>query len=172
MKLSNCLLWLTITTFWYTATMANTTGMTDREAVIDAAVRFAISLDDANTELLSSTISDNVIMELPGSNERVEGRGAVTERLMSAVGIPLDTTHMTSNFQVTIDGDPAHLSCYALAQHFRRGEGLSTAVVKDYYLMGNRWRTRLVRNEQIWRIEYFGLSSMWTQGDREVMNVG
>lgn len=153
---------------------SNEGGLTDRDAAIDAVVRFVIGIDDADTELLESSLTDDVVFDpaafnKTGSNHTVTaGKQEVVSLLMSAVGTSLDTTHMTSNFRVTITGDSANLSCYALAQHFRKGEALEA--FQDCYLNGNRYNVKLVRDETLWRIQNFVLLPSWTYGHRSVMD--
>jgi hypothetical protein len=52
------------------------------------------------------------------------GRDTSVEKLLKSIG-PLDSMHHVSNFRVSVSGDIATLACYALAQYFWTGQGLS-----------------------------------------------
>ncbi|KAK3696060.1 hypothetical protein LTR37_018141 [Vermiconidia calcicola] len=156
--------------------MPNAGGLTDREAAIDAIIRFVCSLDEADGELCASSLTEDIIMDLTPfnkvgmDNEPVVGRAAVVERLMAAVGRPLDTTHMATNIRCTIDGDTAELRCTVLARHFRRGEGPSPEY-QDYYLFGNKYKASVVREGDLWKVGRLLISPAWTQGNPDLMKV-
>ncbi|KAK3717671.1 hypothetical protein LTR37_005738 [Vermiconidia calcicola] len=156
--------------------MSNAGGLTDREAAIDAIIRFVCSLDEADGGLCASSLTEDMIMDLTPfnrigmDNEPVTGKAAVVERLMAAVGRPLDTTHMATNIRCTIDGDTAQLRCTVLAQHFRRGEGPSPEY-QDYYLFGNQYKASEVREGNMWKVSRLLISPAWTQGNPDVMRV-
>lgn len=157
--------------------MDNLSGTTDREAIIDAINRFVEALDDNDGPVLESSITEDMNMDLTDLNKAgfdfkpFEGRQQVVSSLMSAVGTRLDTTHHVSNFRITVDGESATLTCYALAQHFRKGEG-PLAALQDHYLMGNRYRAALIRTGDGWRICKLVVTVSWTQGDFGVMRTG
>ena len=65
----------------------------------------------------------------------------------------------------------ARLTAYALAQHWRPGHGLSTALGQDY-LMGNRYKADLVLVGSEWRFERFELHPSWVKGDPGVLDSG
>ncbi len=49
--------------------MPNGDGLTDREAAIDAIIRFVTALDDGDSELLALAITDDRIMDLTPFNK-------------------------------------------------------------------------------------------------------
>ncbi|RVX67379.1 hypothetical protein B0A52_09160 [Exophiala mesophila] len=157
--------------------MPNVGGLTDREAAIDAIVRFVCSLDEGSDELCSSAVTDNVVMDLRPFNKVgmkysvVEGKTDVVNRLMTAVGRPLDTTHSATNIRCYLTGpDTADLTCCVLAQHFRGGEGPSPEF-QDYYLFGNQYKAKVVRQGDLWKVSELEIAPAWTQGNPEVMKV-
>ena len=156
--------------------MPNSNGLTDREAITDAIVRLVLSIDDGDAELLSSTITDDMVMDLTGLNESgfayrpFVGKEMVVQGLMKAVGTSLDTTHHVSNFRIDLGIDSAKLDCYALAQHFRRGEGLSSKS-NDCFLAGNKYHSIVVREEGVWKVKRLEVKAAWTYGDGSVMKV-
>jgi hypothetical protein len=156
--------------------MSNKGGLTDREAAIDALHRFVWALDEGSADLSASSLTPDAIMALNfthnGAQPReIAGRDTIVNTLMSAVGQPLDTTHMATNVRCEVDGDKATLQAQILAQHFRRGEGVGPEF-GDYYLFGNIYRCEIQRaDEGLWRIERVTISAAWTQGKPEVMKV-
>ncbi|KIX00284.1 uncharacterized protein Z518_10423 [Rhinocladiella mackenziei CBS 650.93] len=156
--------------------MPNAGGLTDREAAIDAIIRFVVSLDDGDPELCASSLTEEAIMDLTPFNkaglnyEPVIGRTAVVERLMAAVGKALDTTHSATNVRCTVNGDKADLSCCVLAQHFRLGQGPSPQF-QDYYFFGNQYEASIVREGDLWKVNKLVITPAWTQGNPDVMKV-
>ena len=156
--------------------MAELRALVNRNAITDTIVRFLRSLDDGDPELLSSCLTDDMVMDLTPLNKTgtaysaFHGRANVVEKLMRAVGKTMDSAHHVSNFLVQLNGSEARVSCYALAQHFRLGEG-PTHEHNDYCLMGNRYDITLVCENETWRIKIFVVNSMWSQGNVDVMKV-
>lgn len=156
--------------------MPNAGGLTDREAAIDAIIRFVCSLDEGDSELCASSLTDDMVMDLTpfkkvGMNyQPVVGKAAAVDRLMTAVGRPLDTTHSATNIRCTVKGDTADLTCCVLAQHFRGGEGPSPEF-QEYYFFGNQYKASLVREGELWKVNRLLISPAWTQGNPDVMKV-
>ena len=157
----------------------NLRGLSPREAVIDAVLRMTQGLDDANEALIDSAFTDNATFDLNGVKNTgnpggtIEGKAATVKALMNSVGTRLDSLHQVTNCRVEIgeDGDTANLTAYALAQHFRRGQGVLPPDSKGY-LMGNRYATKLKKDKGeggLWKIEEFKLECRWADGDRSVM---
>ena len=122
--------------------MANPSGLSDREAAVEAVLRFFEGLDDADASLVHSAFTPDATVDLsPISNigtpfSELSGRDTIVDRLLKSVG-PLDSTHHLSNFRVNVIGDSATLTCYALAQHFRTSQG-PLPEERRYFLMGIR----------------------------------
>ncbi|CAM1511819.1 Fc.00g093320.m01.CDS01 [Cosmosporella sp. VM-42] len=156
--------------------MPNDGGLTDREAAIDAIIRFVCALDEGDPELSASSLTEDATMDLSpfqkaGLNyEPVHGRANIVDRLMKAVGKPLDTTHSATNIRCTVEKDTAKLTCCVLAQHFRGGQGPSPEF-QDYYLFGNQYKATLVRSGELWRVNMLTIAPAWTQGNPDVMKV-
>lgn len=156
--------------------MPNAGGLTDREAAIDAVIRFVCALDEADAELSASSLTEDAIMDLSpfskaGMTPRVvHGRSETVNLLMSAVGKPLDTTHSATNVRCTVDGDRANLSCCVLAQHFKGGQGPSPEF-QDYWFNGNQYKCDIVRDGELWKISKVLITPAWTLGNPDVMKV-
>ena len=151
-------------------------GLTEREAVIDAVLRFVQGLDDADEDLIRSSFTKDAMFDLSGISNigkpygHIRGRDGIVERLMSTVGKGLDSMHSVSNFRVDIDGDTATLSAYAIAQHYQHGTGVLPLTSK-WFLMGNRYVARLKKEEGgLWKIEDFKIECRWADGDLRVLD--
>lgn len=152
--------------------MSNAGGLTDREAAIDAVIRFVNSLDEGNSVLCESSVTDDMIMDLMALGESgriLEGQKTVVEALMAALK-PLDTTHMVTNIRCMVKGNEAEFTSTTLAQHFRGGQG-TTRDDKDNWLMGNLYKATIVRDGDVWKIKKLILTPAWTQGNYGVMKV-
>lgn len=156
--------------------MPNAGGLTDREAAIDAVIRFVCALDNGSSELSASSMTEDVRLDMSpfkaiGWNDNSKsGRTEVVKLLMDAIGTGLDTTHSATNVRCTVDGDSAELTSCVLAQHFRRGEGPSPDY-QDYYLLGNHYKADIVREGELWRMKKVSIAPGWTQGNPDVMKV-
>jgi hypothetical protein len=120
--------------------MVNAGGLTDREAAIDALVRFVVALDDGDAQLSASSLTEDAVMNLVFGNSgmesrKIEKRQSIVDILMTKVGVALDTTHMATNIRCTVTGDKAELTSVILAQHFRLGQGQSPDH-QDFFMNG------------------------------------
>ncbi|KAK3633283.1 hypothetical protein LTR56_015851 [Elasticomyces elasticus] len=153
--------------------MPNQGGLTDREAAIDAVIRFVDALDNGDSNLSESSLTENATMNLVFGNSgmqsrKIEGRKPIVGALMGKVGTALDTTHMATNIRCQVDGDEAELTSAILAQHFRLGEGQSSDS-QDYFMNGNKYRCKIVRAGKLWRIESITIEPAWTLGNPAIM---
>ena len=150
----------------------NPNALTDREAIIDTLLRFVEGLDTHSTSLVHSAFTVNAVVDLrPISNiglsfPELVGADNAVAGLSKAVG-ELDISHHLSNFRVTVTGDKGHLTCYALAQHFKAGEGPKAEC--RGFLMGNRYQVDLVRGQGEWRMRRLVVSCMWSEGNIGVL---
>ncbi|KAF7198374.1 hypothetical protein HII31_00113 [Pseudocercospora fuligena] len=158
------------------STTFTTNHLTPHEAISDAAIRLVQALDDRSPELLASSLTEDASYDLRPFSFLADfgllvGRENIVTKLLNAVG-DKDTTHMLSNFrtQLSEDGKTAKLTCYALAQHWRPGQGQSW-VFGNCYLMGNRYDGELVKGDDgLWRFKTFVIACTWSQGDAAVMS--
>ncbi len=156
--------------------MTNAGGLTDREAAIDAVIRFVCALDNGDSDLSASSLTKDAIMDLSPFDKAgmkaqiVHGREDVVDKLMAAVGRPLDTTHSATNIRCTVDGDQASLTACILAQHFRGGQGPGPEF-QEYWMNGNQYECDIVRDGDLWKISRVLITPAWTLGTPEVMKV-
>ncbi|KAJ0414341.1 hypothetical protein BJY00DRAFT_295301 [Aspergillus carlsbadensis] len=140
--------------------------LTPREAISDALYRCIEGLDTNNAALFDSSLTETATLEVNGIVS--EGLEAIHANCFSALG-PKNTTHFVSNVRIHIEegGKTAVMSAYALAQHYRIGEGLKGD--QERLLTGNFYHVELVREmgateREFWRIQKFVVKSSWAEG--------
>jgi len=107
--------------------MPNAGGLTDREAAIDAIIRFVCSLDNGESELCASAFTEDVVVTLNFCKTDMHydpsiRRDDVVDLMMKKVGKPLDTNHSTADNCCTVTGNSAELTTCVLAQPFQGGK--------------------------------------------------
>lgn len=146
---------------------AKLSGITEREAIADALYRAVLAFDHADEDLLRSSITEDIELEFPG--------------VLSAKGIPevkagvydrvskLDTTHFLSNVRINQESSTkAKVSCSALAQHCRMGQGLDGTAGK--YTSGVLYLCDMVKDGELWKVSRWDAQVIWLDGDASVMS--
>jgi FAD/FMN-containing dehydrogenase len=153
--------------------------LTDQAGIADTLHRYAAGLDHGDAELLASSLTEDALVDLTPATGRIgldfpplEPREVVVGALIPAVG-PLDTSHVISNVRATVDGDTAHVNCYAMAQHYLPGEGPRPERTR-HALMMNRYDADMRRDGDgsTWRISRLTIDSAWFEGDKTVLLPG
>ncbi|KAL2836230.1 SnoaL-like domain-containing protein [Aspergillus pseudodeflectus] len=146
-------------------------SLTPREAISDALYRCIEGVDTKNKALFDSSFTQTATFEVNGAVS--EGLAAIHANCFDIIG-PKNTTHFVSNIRIHIDesGEKAAMSAYALAQHYREGEGLKGD--QERLLTGNFYQLQLVREAglaegEFWRIETFVVKSSWAEGQWGVL---
>jgi hypothetical protein len=75
------------------------------------------------------------------------------------------TLHFSTDHQVALDGDHAHLTARLLAIHLHPGEN-----PLDPLIAANMFEADAVRTSDGWRLERFALDTVWRTGDRAATN--
>ena len=151
-------------------------GLSPREGAIDAIYRFTQALDDADENLLRSAFANDGVVDLSGltpctgkAYDEKDGIESIVNSVLAHVG-PMDSAHHLSNFRVKIhsDGTEAEVTCYALAQHFKAGEGTHPGE-RNYLIMGNSYWADVARDgsdeDALWKIRRIEITNMWSEGD-------
>lgn len=164
--------------------MSNTLSnkhLTIHEAISDAIIRNAQGIDDNDTALMTTAFHPDAIQDMTAFSFLDPHFGITNDReaiiaMASATVGRMDTTHMLSNFRTQITSDDkttAHLTCYALAQHWRPGQGRSYAF-GDRMLMNNRYEGELALDKEdgLWKLKTLTIRPIWTEGDFGVFDMG
>lgn len=136
--------------------------MSDRDDIIDLAVRYTWALDTKNLDDLRNVFLADATASLRGVE--CEGVDAIISRIGGAV-LRLDATqHLVGNHQVRVDGDAGTHRCHLQSQHVRRGTDGG-----DNYIVGGYYEDRVVRTTDGWRIAHRLMQQTWSEGNPEVV---
>lgn len=143
-------------------------GMTDREAVMDAFIRWTTSSDDGDRELLHSVLTSDVVVDFTKLQAMgvplgvVEGRNAVIDSVIRTPGRG-ETTHLVGNFRVQLNGDRAQAECLCTMTHYTRKEPSSPIGQADF-AMSHKYRGDLIKSDGHWRFARLQIDLYWTGG--------
>lgn len=135
----------------------------------DALLRAVLAIDTNDLELFKSAVSDpeTIIFEMNGN--ATNGLDAIIKGMFNTVG-PLDTTHfLTNNRIVEESATTATITCSALAQHYRPGEGFVTG--SDRLLSGSLYRVEIAKDQKdnLWKIRKWSMKLIWVEGDQSIV---
>jgi hypothetical protein len=136
--------------------------MSDRDDIIDLAIRYTWALDTKNVEDLRDVFTPGATAMLRGVE--CSGVDAIIARIGGAV-LRLDRTqHLVGNHQVMVDGDTGTHRCHLQSQHVLAGtEG------GDNYIVGGYYEDRVARTSDGWRITHRLMQQTWTEGNPAVV---
>src|SRR3954449_5736629 len=127
-------------------TPTSTETLSDREQIVDLAVRYATALDSRDWDLLRTCFTPDAVAEYVGIGD-CNGYDAIESLCKSAL-TPLDRTqHLLGNQVAEVNGDEATASCYLQAQHVRSG-----VPGGDKFIIAGKYIDRFVRTPDGWRI--------------------
>jgi hypothetical protein len=136
--------------------------MSDRDEIIDLAVRYTWALDTKDIEDLRNVFLSDATALLRG----VECNGV--DEIMARIGgavLRLDRTqHLVGNHQVTVEGDAGTHRCHLQSQHVREGTGGG-----DNFIVGGYYEDRVVRTPEGWRIAHRLMQQTWSEGNPAVV---
>ncbi|SCU89998.1 LAMI_0E00122g1_1 [Lachancea mirantina] len=139
-------------------------ALSGREAVLDALYRYLLAFDINDKALFESAFTEDAVFVMDGTV--MDGRDAVKAQTFDVLS-KLETTHFLTNPRINIlDGDMnAELTCSALAQHYRQGEGKGGSATP--LLAGSLYHADLVKSKEdgLWKIKRLDLNVVWGQGD-------
>lgn len=149
--------------------------LSDREACIDAFLRFTQGLDECSEALISSAWTEDALTDLTALKYTTgldygitSGRNTIVQNMLQGVG-RLDSHHLVSNWRVYVQDDQARMTGVGLAQHYPPTLG-PKAEVTSRLLMGNRYYVELRRaDDGLWRMAKLVLTNGWSEGDLSVV---
>lgn len=144
----------------------NLTGITEREAIVDAVYRAVLAFDHNDEELLRSAITEDASLDFEGVLS-CKGIDELKANVYDRVA-KLDTLHLLSNVRVHQESSTtAKVSCSAMAQHCRRGQGVDASGGK--YTSGALYLCNVVKVGNLWKVNKWDAQVIWLQGDASVM---
>jgi len=146
-------------------------GLTPREAVIDALHRSILGIDSSDEAMYKSSLYDSpeTSFKIGDSGNTIQGAAAISEYIITKI-FPLTTLHQISNVRVDLkDGaDTARLTANAVAHHYRPEDAFKPERLS--YVSGGQYDVGLVRDKDgLWKIKDWTLKMTWSEGDSAVI---
>jgi hypothetical protein len=139
----------------------NAREIADRFEIEALLLRYGRALDARDSVLLDSCFSADAVLEYDAAPPAT--RAQFVERAKGLTKFTV-TQHVVANISVHLDGDNAHATSYAHAQHVR-GE----AEGRETYLMGGTYTDDLERTPQGWRISHRRFVCGWAVKQPDVL---
>lgn len=144
-------------------------GLSAREEIIDAVLRISQAIDTNDISLWEGAWAKdaNPTASLRGNTHT--GYDEITANVFARVA-PMDTHHQVSNFRIDVQegASTARLTAYALAQHYRAGEGMVPDAPS--LLAGGFYHIEAVKTaDGSWKIKSWDVEIKWVSGSWEVM---
>ncbi|KAF2228735.1 hypothetical protein EV356DRAFT_497516 [Viridothelium virens] len=140
-----------------------------KDAIIDPLYRCLIGLDSNDRGIFESAwAKGEAAFDMNGNV--MDGMDAINTNMFEHIG-PLDTQHMISNVRVDHkDGaDQAYMTAYALAQHYRAGEGMDPGTKR--LLSGASYSIDVIKDsgDGLWKIKRWTMKLIWVEGDMSIV---
>ena len=150
----------------------------DRLDIAEVMTRYAMGIDNRNSELLRGCFADEVEVQASSAgrlNELFKQLGFSSGLKLGAAqwvkmlgegmaALPV-TQHLIGNHLIEIDGEQAHLTCYLRAMHFSGTQFPGSS----FYEVGGYYRHVVVRTAAGWKIRRWTLTCTWESGDASVL---
>jgi ketosteroid isomerase-like protein len=135
----------------------------DERDIVAVAVGYCFALDTHDWARLREVFTPDATANL-GLPEQQVGIDEIIERISSALSGLDDSQHLVSNHEVVVTGDTATHRCYLQAQHIRAVPDAS-----PLYMVAGRYEDEFVRTSDGWRISHRTLTTMWREGNLDVI---
>lgn len=140
-------------------------ALLDRDAIVDVACKFAVSIDRRRWDDLASCFADVVDINTIRTGRWVRfARDELVEVLRPAFESYTATQHISANHQVTIDGDTATVWSTLNATHYVRGSAGG-----EYQQQVGYYEYQLVRDGG-WRICGAEQVAHWQRGNQAIFD--
>ena len=147
-------------------------SLSPREAVTDALYRALAGLDLNDRELWDSAWVEGSAARFEMNDTVYDGKDTLDDNIFKPIG-PLATHHNISNVRVDLrDGaDTAYMTAYAIAQHYRAGEGLNPTT--KHLISGAMYFMELVKNSSdgLWKMKKWVMKLIWLDGDGSIVGM-
>lgn len=136
--------------------------ITDRFAIQDVMVRYALGLDTQDFELFASCFTEDVVVTGFSRKEPILGRNLWLSRVRKLLQRFGPTQHLIGNYLVEQRGDDATMRSSVQATHVMADDPTTTFTLWGIY------HDVLVRQDGHWRIKSHRLESIATEKRRSV----
>ena len=140
------------------AAVADDNRTADRQAIVDVALRYASSIDLRDFGRLLTCFTDDAVWT--SSVHHAEGLEQIDRCARGNLANLEMTQHVTTNFEIALDGDRARMRCLFLATH-----RLTSRPDHELYVMGGYYDDELRNGPAGWKLSRRALTIQWTQGD-------
>lgn len=137
--------------------------LVDRAHISDLLYSFAYALDNKDAAAYVALYAEGGVLELPDPTSTTGGVVTVSrDHLLEFVQKGLAesysrTHHMSTNHQITVDGDTARSRSYLQAVHVRE-------TPFDHWDAGGWYDCEYVRTPEGWRFTHVKLTAVWMSG--------
>jgi 3-phenylpropionate/cinnamic acid dioxygenase small subunit len=128
-------------------------ALLETEAIRTQMVRYPRYLDERRWDDYVALFDDDGVLAHPGG--RTEGAANIRTRVEADLGGYTATHHLTSNYDITVDGDTAVARATFIATHVTAPDGGA------YWQGGGVYRIALRRVDGIWRIQALTIEPAW-----------
>jgi hypothetical protein len=139
------------------------TATTEDRDVIAVGLRYARSIDMRDREAFLSCFAANGSWGVAGTAP-ARGHEELVHVLERGIQLFRRTQHVTTNFEVAVEGDRATMRSYYTATHVWLAPACD-----PLFVMGGVYDDVLVREPGGWRIVERVLTNIWATGDRTAM---
>ena len=120
---------------------------------------YASAIDKRNWSQLEQVFTPDAVANFIGIGQ-FEGRQAITDLISSVLCQCAATQHLLGNYEIQVNGDEAHTTCYLSAIHAGMGD-----YAGEVLTVWGEYTDKLVRTPEGWRITHRELNSIFAQGD-------
>jgi ketosteroid isomerase-like protein len=138
----------------------------DDTAIIDSLHRYTAGLDQADADLVASSLTEDAVVDPTRATEKIGfalpalfPRDVAVSSLIGALR-SLDTSHSVSNVRIYISGDTATVHCHAHVRLSVPGED-GRPEQRQRVLMMNRYEGSAVRDGHQWRFRRLTIDNVW-----------
>jgi hypothetical protein len=148
-------------------TMSRTEPATDRAEITALCDRYVANLDRSRHDdsWLPAVFTEDAVVTFPMGVYR--GLGGLRDFQQMARTTFERTHHMSTNHDITIDGDRATIRAHLTAVHVRQA-----ADPAGHFSIGGHYDADAVRTPVGWRFERFTFDLVWTSGAAPVADPG
>ncbi|MFK8024163.1 MAG: nuclear transport factor 2 family protein [Ilumatobacter sp.] len=136
----------------------------DERDIVAVALHYCRALDTKDWPALRDVFLPDATALL-GRMPLLNGADAIIDRIRIALEQLDDSQHLVGNHEVVVDGDTATHRCYLQAQHVRAVPDGS-----PNYIIAGRYEDEMERTDAGWRIRHRTLTTMWSEGNVDVVN--
>jgi hypothetical protein len=142
--------------------------LVDRAQISDLLYSFASALDNKDWKRYADNYADNGYIELPDPQSAngstfILHKDKMLELVPRSLGRYDATHHISTNHQITIDGDQADSRSYLQAVHVG-------SKPTEHWTAGGWYECRYARTTQGWKFARVKLTCVWLAGDVGTIN--